>query len=184
MLGSTITNASPDIVQAIIDSATRNGVPVNVALGIAAHESGFNPNATNKNTNGTTDWGVMQLNDVTVQTLGVSNPLDPIQNIEAGVSLIGQYIRKYGDVATALWAYASGPGAVAKGNMNPTASGFVNYVTSYDPGLVAGATADGSGDGSGINLDTSGSYTGTVSTYTAIAIGAIIIIGIVVIANR
>jgi hypothetical protein len=129
-----------------------------IALGVAAHESGFNPSATNVNSNGTTDYGVMQLNTTTVQTLGVSNPLDPQQNINAGVGLLAQYLQQYGgNVTNALWAYASGPGAVSSGNMNPTASSFISYVTSYtpDPSLdLSGSstpslnleTADGSSD--------------------------------------
>jgi soluble lytic murein transglycosylase-like protein len=123
------------VQQMVVTAAQQYGVPPALALGIASHESGFNPNATNVNSNGTTDWGVMQLNDVTVKTLGVSNPLDPQQNIDAGVGLLAKYLQQYGgDEQKALWAYASGPGAVASGKpMNSTASGFVDYVTSYNP---------------------------------------------------
>lgn len=132
-LGALSTSQS-SIAQMVIASADKYGVPPSLALGIANHESGFNPSATNHNTNGTTDWGVMQLNDTTVQTLGVSNPLDPQQNIDAGVSLLGKYLQQYnGDTTKALWAYASGPGAVANGSMNPTATQFIGYVQNYSP---------------------------------------------------
>lgn len=187
-LGSTLANASPQVVQAIVDSAARNGVPASVALGIAAHESGFNPGAVNVNTNGTRDWGVMQLNDTTVSTLGVSNPLDPIQNIEAGVGLIGKYIKQYsGDIGKALWAYANGPTAVARGNMTPGASGFVSYVTSYDPiaqglNLNAGAGASTYSD---IMYDPSSLATplslSDYVEYGGIGLGAIVIAGIALI---
>ena len=131
------TASQQQIAQMVIDAANRYGVPPNLALGIASHESGFNPSATNVNTNGTTDWGVMQLNDTTVQTLGVSNPLDPQQNINAGVGLLAHYLQVYGgDQSKALWAYASGPGAVSSGNMNPTATQFISYVTGYDLGTT------------------------------------------------
>jgi soluble lytic murein transglycosylase-like protein len=76
----------------IVAAADSYGVPENIALGIASHESGFNPNAINHNTNGTTDYGVMQLNTTTVQTMGVSNPMDPQQNINAGVQLLANLL--------------------------------------------------------------------------------------------
>lgn len=186
MLGSTITNASPDVVRAIIESAARNGVPANIALGIASHESQFNPTAINtKNTNGTTDWGVMQLNDVTVKQLGVTNPLDPIQNIEAGVGLLGRYLRKYGDVATALWAYASGEGSVAKGVRYP--SEFISTVSSYDASaqgldyLTAGVDTSGSGD---VAVDTGGSYMPSATLGTGLVLGAIALAVVAVIALK
>lgn len=193
MLGSTLTNASPDVIQAIIDSAARNGVPANIALGIAAHESGFNPGAVNVNVNGTKDWGVMQLNDTTVKSLGVNNPLDPLQNIEAGVGLIGQYIRQYsGDVAKALWAYASGPGAVARGNMNSVASGFIDSVTAYDPTNEGYSGAGFSittsaGDNPQVTNGNDGYGSSVISSvgYAGIAIGAMVVLGVaLVLAKR
>jgi len=120
----------------IVQSANQYGVPVNVALGIASHESGFNPNATNNNTNGTTDYGVMQLNTSVLQTFGLTpaQAFDPQTNIDTSMKLMSMYLSKYnGDVNTALWAYASGAGTVAAGGPpNSTATGFINYVTNYD----------------------------------------------------
>lgn len=127
-LGATYT---PSQIQAmIVAQANAAGVPPSIALGVAAHESGFNPNATNVNTNGTTDYGVMQLNSSTVQTLGVSDPLDPSQNINAGVGLLASYYAKYGDWNTALQAYAAGPGSVSS-PPSSNVSSFINYVTGY-----------------------------------------------------
>jgi hypothetical protein len=85
----------------------------------------------------------MQLNTLTVKTLGVADPYDPAQNIDAGVSLLAKYLQQYnGDETKALWAYASGPGAVAAGQMNSTASQFVDYVTNYAPQIDLGVNAD------------------------------------------
>ncbi len=74
---------TPAQVQAmIVQAAQAQGVPPNLALGIASHESGFNSGALNQNTNGTTDYGVMQLNTSVLQTYGVSPTaaLDPQTN--------------------------------------------------------------------------------------------------------
>ena len=120
-----------DIQAMIVAAATQYGVPVNIALGVASHESGFNPSAINVNTNGTTDYGVMQLNSTTVQTMGVSDPMDPQQNINAGVQLLSNLLRQYnGNTYNALWAYASGSGNVGPGKTpNPIAANFIAYVT-------------------------------------------------------
>lgn len=143
-LGQTYTPAQ--IQSMIVQAANQYGVPPSIALGIASHESGFNPNATHLNTNGTTDYGVMQLNSTTVQTLGVQNPLDPQQNINAGVSLLASYLNQYGgNVNQALQAYASGPGSLSN-PPNSVASQFIGYVTSYTPPAGLIVPDDGSGD--------------------------------------
>jgi hypothetical protein len=151
-LGQTYSQAQ--IVQMIVAAAQANNVPVNIALGVAAHESGFNPNATNVNTNGTTDYGVMQLNTTTVQTLGVANPMDPQQNINAGVGLLGKYLAQYdGNTDLALQAYASGAGTVASGAApNATATQFISYVEGYNPAPVL--TAAGIDASSGVSVGT------------------------------
>ncbi len=172
-----VTGAQLSIAQMVADAAAQYGVPPSLALGIASHESGFNPNATNLNSNGTTDYGVMQLNTTTVQTLGVANPLDPQQNIDAGVGLLASLLQKYnGDQQLALWAYASGSGSVSAAgsntaNMPAAASSFVNYVTSYTPPASLDLSADAvpqdltasSGDGSGSLIDLSSLFSGIPS---------------------
>jgi hypothetical protein len=152
------------IQQMIVAAANQYGVPLNVALGVAAHESGFNPSATNLNTNGTTDYGVFQLNTSVLQTYGLTpaQALDPQTNINTAMSLLGGYISKYGDVNTALQAYASGPGNVASGAApNSTASQFISYVDGYQ----VPASIDTSTSGA-LNLasDTSGTDSMTIPT--------------------
>ena len=161
-LGQATTPSQTQIASMIIAAANQYGVPPALALGIASHESGFNPNAVNVNTNGTSDYGVMQLNDTTVQTLGISNPMDPQQNIDAGVSLLGKYLQQYnGNTTDALWAYASGSGAVSDSNTpNTTAANFISYVQGYDPTTIlsslGGNTTGSSTDSSTQLLDSAG----------------------------
>ena len=146
-LGQTSTAS---IQQMIVDAANEYGVPPSIALGIAAHESGFNPNALNNNTNGTTDYGVMQLNTSTLQTYGVStaDALDPQTNIDTGVSLLGSLLQKYnGNTTDALWAYANGSGNVNPNGTPPAATqSFISYVTSYNPPSTLALSTDDSGD--------------------------------------
>ncbi len=120
------------IKQMVSSAAKKYGVPENLALGVASHESNFDPYAKHLNDNGTKDWGVMQLNDTTVKTMGVQKPLDAAENIDAGVKLLGQHLARYGgDQKKALWAYADGPGAVESGNLHPHVKDFVDYVAGY-----------------------------------------------------
>lgn len=172
----------PQIQQMIVASAQQYGVAPNIALGVASHESGFNPTAVNHNPNGTTDWGVMQLNDTTVQTMGVSEPLDPAQNIDAGVRLLANLLAKYGgDVYSALWAYASGSGNVGPDKTpNAIARNFIAYVTNYTPampipaypGSAAPPAVDDAGvsDASSISSDAADVTDGPPDTGTLVAI--------------
>ena len=88
------------IAQMVTAAANAQGVPPALALSIVAHESAFDNNATYYNDpanggNGTYDYGVMALNQTTVQTQGLSNPYDPQQNINAGVGLLASLMAKY-----------------------------------------------------------------------------------------
>jgi hypothetical protein len=191
---TTPTTSVASVQQMLINAANQYGVPPALALGIASHESGFNPNATNLNTNGTTDYGVMQLNSTTVQTLGVTDPLDPQQNIDAGVSLLAKYLQQYnGNEAQALQAYASGPGSLSS-PPNSVASQFISFVTGYQPpaGLDLGTSlnvATDTGSSSPIDLSSpvdfvdslasqAGSFVSGIDFTDPVTIGITAVVGI------
>lgn len=100
----------------IIQEAQRQGVNVNLALAIAQHESGFNPNAHNKaNRDGTSDRGVFQLNS---RYFKLKNPFDPKENIQRGIAHIKALQKSYGnDINKILAAYNAGSGAVNSGRI-------------------------------------------------------------------
>ena len=50
----------------------------------------------------------------TARGLGVTNPNDPWQNVDAGVKYLKEQLDKFGKVDLALAAYNAGPGAVQK----------------------------------------------------------------------
>lgn len=92
--------------------ATKQGVPVEIALAVAQQESGFNNLATNTNDDGSIDRGVMQLNS---KYHKLKNWQDPMENIAYGIRhLKGLLVGAKGDVRKALSNYNAGANATGK----------------------------------------------------------------------
>jgi soluble lytic murein transglycosylase-like protein len=73
--------------------------------------------------------GLMQLMPDTISALGVTDPFDSKQNIEAGVKYLKQMIDRYkGDLAKALGAYNAGPATVDEAKGVPDIPETRNYV--------------------------------------------------------
>jgi soluble lytic murein transglycosylase-like protein len=80
-------------------------------LALMWRESRFQVSAVHINRNGTQDSGIMQINDVNkgwlLEELGITDLMDPMQNITAGITLFGRLAQKYGE-HYALMAYQFG----------------------------------------------------------------------------
>jgi soluble lytic murein transglycosylase-like protein len=99
-------------IQSLVASiANAMGLNPQIALAQAQQESGFNPSAVNPGSGAT---GVMQLLPSTAAGLGVTNLLDPTQNVTAGLTYYQQLLNQFGgDQQKALAAYDWGPGNVS-----------------------------------------------------------------------
>lgn len=102
-----------------------------LVLAMMWHESNYTADVISR----TNDYGLMQINKINhdwlSETLGISNFLDPSQNIHAGVYMIAKLIHKYNDTSKALMAYNMGE----RGAANYWASGI--YSTAYSDGIIA-----------------------------------------------
>ena len=95
------------IKKLIVDEAKRQGVPPELALAVAQHESGFNNTAISpKNKNGSRDHGVFQLND---KYHHLNNVYDPVENVRYGVGMLKDGLkRNNGDITATLRQYNTG----------------------------------------------------------------------------
>jgi soluble lytic murein transglycosylase-like protein len=93
----------------IADAAKQHGIESKLIRAVIEQESAFRPCAVSFSG----AEGLMQLMPATAADLGVADPFDPKQNVDAGTRYLKQLIEKYkGDLPQALGAYNAGPKTV------------------------------------------------------------------------
>lgn len=111
--------------QLLADASAKYKLPNWLLPAVAHQESGGNATATSP----VGAQGVLQLMPATAKGLGVTDPYDPAQNIDAGAHYLRQQLDKFGTVPLALAAYNAGPGNVEKyGNTIPPFAETQRYV--------------------------------------------------------
>jgi len=102
------------------------GVESALLHAVISVESRYSPKAVSKKGAA----GLMQLMPVVAKRYGVSDPLDPLQNVRGGARYLRHLLKKYNnDRNLALAAYNAGEEAVAKyGNRIPPYPETTNYV--------------------------------------------------------
>ena len=101
-----------ELQSTMLEMCEKYDVPFALVLAVAEQESRFNPEAVSS----TCDYGMMQINRCNFKWLrekGIE-PLDHKGNIEAGVFMLSQAVKKYGDYNLALMAYNCGDAGAKK----------------------------------------------------------------------
>ncbi len=96
---------------AIANAARRFNVDPALVRAVIHAESGFNPRA--RSNKGAT--GLMQLMPGTARMLGVTDALQPSENIRGGTQYLAEQLRRFNnDISLVAAAYNAGPNAVQK----------------------------------------------------------------------
>ena len=94
------------------EAGIRYGISPNLLYAISKGESSFNPVAINYNSNGSYDYGLMQINsswEPTLRKLGVpwDSLANPCTNVMVGAWVLSQCIQDYGYTWSAVGCYNS-----------------------------------------------------------------------------
>lgn len=85
-----------------------HGINPILLQGIAKIESNLNPNAINKNLNGSIDMGLMQVNSAWIASLGLDSDMllsDPCYNVTTGARILKLCIDRHGYTWEAVGCY-------------------------------------------------------------------------------
>lgn len=99
---------SETLQEYIILLCEKEKVPVTLVMAMIDQESTFQIELISK----TDDYGLMQINSCNhnkfSKLYGITDFLDPYQNVHCGVSIISDYLKKYEDTSYALMCYNMG----------------------------------------------------------------------------
>lgn len=104
---------APDLQEYAAIVCEEYGVELPVFFAIMETESNFNPDAVSA----TDDYGLMQINSICAEylreNLGITDLLDPRQNMKAAAFLLGDLYAKHGETNLVLMCYQYGEGGAA-----------------------------------------------------------------------
>ncbi len=121
---SQTKNTSQSFQPLIHQAALNANVDPLLFEAIVQTESDFNPKLISR----AGAMGLSQLMPENVKELGITDPFDPVQNLNGGARHFAEMLGKFKDIRLALAAYNAGPGAVKKHQGIPPYKETQNYV--------------------------------------------------------
>jgi len=118
------------IKKKVIYYARKHGIPEELFLNLVRAESNFNPRAVSPKG----AMGLCQLMPQTARELGVKNPFDVDENLNAGAKYLKKLYKKYKDWKLALAAYNAGEGAVDRYRGIPPYRETISYIKKVTAG--------------------------------------------------
>ena len=120
---------SRTVTHVLLQSALLYEVPVNLLFALCNRESGFDPLAVNgSNSNGTSDFGLLQLNTGTFSTLDEKTLLNPSENVLIGTQYLLTRFENVDSWELAVIAYNGGSGP----RIAESALLHLNWVLAYE----------------------------------------------------
>ncbi len=95
----------PDLAASITRYALRYDIPVSLLFSIVYVESSFNPDALNRNRNGTLDYGLMSLNSKTFADYSREELYDLDMNLKLGCEFLVDLKKRYSSWGEAVIHY-------------------------------------------------------------------------------
>jgi soluble lytic murein transglycosylase len=115
----------PSYRSIIVSKARKYGLDASLIEAVIRVESDFNPRAVSRKG----ALGLMQLMPSTAREMGVSDPLNPEQNIEGGSRYLRYLLERFeGDLTLALAAYNAGPTSVERYGSVPPIRETADYI--------------------------------------------------------
>ncbi|HET7803658.1 MAG TPA: lytic transglycosylase domain-containing protein [Pseudolabrys sp.] len=125
-----VARSHHEICTIVAESAHSNDLPLPFFIRLLFQESGFRPDVVSR----AGAQGIAQFMPETAATVGLNNPFDPIQAVAASARLLGDLMRRFGNLGLAAAAYNAGPRRIQdwlhkKGKLPEETQHYVKTIT-------------------------------------------------------
>ena len=125
-----VARSHHEICTSVAQSAHSNDLPLPFFIRLLFQESGFKPDVVSR----AGAQGIAQFMPETAVTVGLNNPFDPTQAIAASARLLGDLVRRFGNLGLAAAAYNAGPRRIQdwldkKGKLPDETQHYVKTIT-------------------------------------------------------
>ena len=130
MKDRVVVRSHHEICSSVTESAHSHNLPLPFFIRLLFQESGFKPDVVSR----AGAQGIAQFMPETAATVGLNNPFDPIQAIAASARLLGDLVRRFGNLGLAAAAYNAGPRRIQdwlakKGKLPEETQHYVKTIT-------------------------------------------------------